>query len=736
MLDVSQDIIAEQVKLEDKKVVFSVAIHDYEFPVKPTALRPDYLNWRPIWTGWAESWNYRSLSDAPVWKYLVNGQDPGFDHAWARGVFFPPPFYAPAACATKEGTLILWDMVSGYSRFPNATYGTDFSDWMPEQDSNEEEKSPGSYYPVDYCIVANPVTDEVIKFWLGGSNTVAYAVSNDDGVTYGATQYTDAFSTPVSTYPCLNLWVRAAYKANGDLAIVVVTKDCYNPLLCGYLCYIKVRESGVWGNWSKGVQFRCTSNNGENFSDNWCSFANRSLPDYGRRTGLKSLEIAYDGDWMVVYAWENGAGNATQHNGWLVYGDGNSIDKGVWFSGTGEINISSAYEKINSFSDIHHVGATGTSTLVGCNSQGLHKYNYFERASRVFSQWQGRMHSGDFGVHYGIQKEMGYMPDLTTNNLLQSIINEGGVQTTRDHLGNYHIVNVEEIYAYNTIFKIPGGALLWCVQADDKLYFFRLRGDMTVREAVFSRAYSMECKFPVQIVCTADYLFAISNYKIWMSVIPDEWTKPDAGAGVGSACTMPSGDRVMEIGEVVDGDSPSTFVIELNNGDGYFDSPGSGNLAYMKRGSLLSLSAGFNISGVDTTVECRRYFIHDWDMVRRDNYSGIRITCIDGWGLLDDYLITSEVTWNEFENEYSSYDIIEMFVNSIGGTLHDIGCSADIKNNYPFLSIPSGAKAGSVVRKLLYQTSDVIRWFGNDAYIKRALSTDGASYSYQFPKSS
>jgi hypothetical protein len=748
MLGLPQKLVTAQTALANKKPVFSVTINDYEFPHKAIALRPDYLNWRCIWTGWNDEWSHRTwLDDTELQNWIVFGTAPswntgGYTLVSGKPTAWPCAWWAPSVCATKDGTLILWDKVTGYNRFPLATVGTDFTSWMAEQTAGAIEKNPGSYFPLPYCVVANPVNDEVIKFWTYGTQ-VAYEVSTNDGTTFSGTQYTDSMSFPLRIESCTPLWCRASYKENGDMALVVVTTDGFLRKDRGYLLYIKTRESGMWSSWSGGLEFSCTDGD-------ICRYPTDTIDDQGRRTGIASMEIAHDGDWIIVYSWEVGIGNVTVKSSWMVYGDGDSIAKGVWFKGNGNINISTAYEKINSFSDVQPFSYSGfvNSSIA---SGGFAKYNGIEQMALSYKQmkvgWSYEdlkgadklglaISNSSFPFGYGQVEKVEYKPNIETNRLFQALYQSGGIQATKDIYGDYHVVSIEEVYPYSSLIKIPGGELMWCVQADDKMYFFRLRKDMKVREAIFYRAYSIESKFPMQLACSGDYVFGVSNYKIFMSVVPDEWTVPAAGTGLGATCTMPTNTRILNFNETVDDDKSGVFSIDFDNHDGYFDTPGTGDLANLKKGSRVSLYMGFKIGGTNTTYECRRYFVDSWAHLRKPNQSIFRLHCFDGWRLLDEYLISSDVMYNEFTEEYSSYEVIEKMVNSIGGNLYDDSCSTKIKNIYPFVQIAPNTTAGNVVRERLKDTGDVIRWFGNDAYLSCPATTDSAVYNFQFPKTS
>jgi hypothetical protein len=757
MRAIPQSIQKEQVKLTGKKPVFSLAINDYNRPAKATAVRPNYFNWKCIWKGkhaWVDLWDY--------WMDHGVGLDTIINYSgsvpFPAGVYpftgFASSFlnhYAPAICVTKNDTLIIDDPVTGLHRFPNATDGTDFTDWIPAQDTTKEEYNPPSYFPVSYSLVANPIMDEVIKFWVSGGETISYQVSNDDGVTFGGTQTLDVVPVPIMVNPTFVLWVRAAYNYNGHLAVLAITMFGDNGPSRKHVLWIITRENGVWSAWSTGLEIEAAG------AEGYCCYPSAGHgPEAGRRASMKSCDLAYQnygnaGDWMIVYSWEEGSGNVTVKNRWAVRGDGGAIDKGVWFLG-GEKgpNISTVYEMINSFSDIQHFSATG---MVGASADLRQEASielpstqsivplYTSANVNVLRDMAAYQSKVDTVATQTYTRRLERVRQSETNRLFNQLYKAGGISVVKDLMGHYQVTKVETIYAYNSLFKIQGGEFLWCVQADDKMYFFALRHDMTVKEAVFYKAYSIEQKYPMTLACSSNYVFAVTNGKLYMSVIPAEWTVPTAGTGIGAACTLPANDRILNIEEDVEGDKQGRCIISLDNHDGYWNEPGSGNLANLKKGSLVSLSMGFKISGTDTVYENRRYFVDDMGYARgryahESNRAVFKLTCSDGWKLLDEYIISSQVMYNEFAEEYSTYEIIEKFVNSIGGTVYGADASAEIRTQYPMVDIQPGQPAGSVVRPLLRETGDVIRWYGNDAYIIKAATTDTPVYEYIFPKSS
>ena len=217
-------------------------------------------------------------------------------------------------------------------------------------------------------------------------------------------------------------------------------------------------------------------------------------------------------------------------------------------------------------------------------------------------------------------------------------------------------------------------------------------------------------------------------------MLPSFWEPPTQGAGAGSKITLPTRD-ILSISEQVDPEQQSTLNVELNNSKGTYNSPGSGALLVMKRGSRVNLHIGYRPSRKDSdeTEELSRYFIENWGYGRSQNRASFILSCIDAWGLLDRFKFNKPVEWNIESDTYNVYQLIEKVLQGIGATLSYKSRSSLITSLYPKLEVRAGESGASIISQLLSLVPDVIFFFGLQAYIVHPQDTDSAVYSYNFP---
>ena len=229
----------------------------------------------------------------------------------------------------------------------------------------------------------------------------------------------------------------------------------------------------------------------------------------------------------------------------------------------------------------------------------------------------------------------------------------------------------------------------------------------------------------------SNYLWATASDQIWRCPLPKEWTIT-AGSGAGDTLEIAVA-KIIKIEESVDTGQASSLDITFDNSDDYFDSPGSGALSVLSRGSRINLYLGFKIGGVDTTSEYARYFVDNWEYNHEPNASRFVLHCLDAWDLLNKFTFPHYIEFNVATDEYSVYTIIGKLVEAIGGTLTYVNRSSYITSIYPRIEVRPNDTAGNLLRRLLILVPDQIRFLGNNATILYPQTTDTPIYYYAGP---
>jgi hypothetical protein len=228
------------------------------------------------------------------------------------------------------------------------------------------------------------------------------------------------------------------------------------------------------------------------------------------------------------------------------------------------------------------------------------------------------------------------------------------------------------------------------------------------------------------------YIWATQPNEVWRSALPSYWEAPTAGSGAGDKITIPV-SKIARIQEAVDPEQPSELQVELDNSKGTYNSPGSGSLAVLKRGSRVNLHLGYKTTSGDQLSEAARYFIESYEYKRDPNTQAFLMYCTDAWGLLAHYQFNKPVEWNVSSDEFTCYQLIEKVIQSVGGTLSYKSRSSLITGLYPKLEVSAGESAASVLKRLLGMVPDVLYFFGLEGYIVYPQEGDSVVYKFKFP---
>jgi len=274
------------------------------------------------------------------------------------------------------------------------------------------------------------------------------------------------------------------------------------------------------------------------------------------------------------------------------------------------------------------------------------------------------------------------------------------------------------------------GALLSAARSNTP-WVFKLSGDFI--DANWNKASTIPTAAGYGMALAQDgtYLWATQANEVWRTALPGSWTPPAAGSGAGALITL-NPSHITRITETIRPEQPSSLEVELNNSKGTYDSPGTGDIAEIKRGSRVNLHIGYRTSA-DETEELARYFIESWEYNRSPNRSLFTLNCIDAWGLLERYSFNKPVEFNTESDDFTVYQLIEKVMQAVGGTLGYRSRSSLITSLYPQLNIHAGESGASVLTRLLNLVTDVIFFFGLAGYIIYPQASDAAAYKYRFP---
>ncbi len=749
MKTLSQTILTAQTGVKLKPDL-KVRLQQYDFPAKSTDIRHNDFDWTEIWRGncthgvkavcasdgslilaYVNS-SIGAETGVHIFRYTGPDQDTDFSAGTCLMSGHADTYTAESAVEDIEFVPTLG--VFNYNAFRiNPQYALPNTDYYVEP------------YP-DYDLAANDA-GEVIFFWCGIYPYVNYKVSSDNGATWGATQkigwvfpevgslaYTVSSSTtnPLTYSPLYGNTdvygrtmsrphrVAASYNDKGELCLVALAKG-FTPAT-GIM--YRFRKNGVWIDDPQDGALGYTWNNcnvayrgpglGNGF-DNFFTLREASgspigacgtAPSSTALAGvfLTSIDLEWDGDWI-------GTIDFYQTNPWHPQG--------------GKLANKHAPAYFIIWDD--NVTPPEGGSLVGYNNDwlmGSHKATPYGRLNMASST--AAINSlNDFATQIGSSQSMNlinaFPPSLVKK--LGGIFDHGKTLVKSDGT-----VDTDQGSPYSFLHKIDEVYLTIC--DGDKVLFLKKRPDMELSTGIFSDGAILNLDCPLGLVSNSDYAFAYNSNAIFISPLPTTWEKPTIGTGAGDYLDI-AFNRILSVKENTNDGQVASLDIVLNNYDGYFDTPESAPVN-ISRGVRVGLFLGYYTT-VSNLNEYARYFVDSWSFSREDNMSLFIVKCVDAWGLLNQYTFPKPVKFNQFEDTYTVYELIEMLVNTIGGALTVQSKSAEIDAIYPRVIVNSGETAASVLKRLLFLVPDVIKWFGSDATLIKPLSTDTVEYNFKFP---
>ena len=280
-----------------------------------------------------------------------------------------------------------------------------------------------------------------------------------------------------------------------------------------------------------------------------------------------------------------------------------------------------------------------------------------------------------------------------------------------------------------SLIKPTDHPFLLSIQRDDYAWLFIHGKDADFSDLDWEKARKFGTYAPYGLALTFDgnYIWATQADEVWRSLYA-EWEATPGGSGAGDKFIIAS-STLLRIAQSVDPEQQSELEMTLDNSGGEYKSPGSGDLALLKKGSRVNLHIGYRTSS-DELSECGRYFVESWDYGRADNRATFTLRCIDAWGLLARYRFNKPIIWNAKNDDYTCYQLIELVMQAVGGTLSYKSRSNVITSSYPLIEVRTAESGAGVLLRLLSLVPDVIFFFGLDAFIVHPQETDDSVYSY------
>jgi hypothetical protein len=621
-------------------------------------------------------------------------------------------------CVASDGSIIVYNGTSIFRFEGPIDETTDLSSYA--QSSNDV---PSTYYYVKQsCLAAHPTNGEVVLFNITPDTydewnkhkynyTVRYKKSTDNGVTWDANWTNLITLTDIPTFgngsnKIFIFDITANYKTNGDVAVFWSFRLTHtNATYKSY--YIFTLERDSTGTWNFGRTDFTTH------------------PEFPSNTEPFSLSAIYDEDnetWFIVCTsyYQPDADSTPNSNTYFLLRSENfrPLYDHFWHS---ESHSKSCREV--SIEDSTYA-TSNLSELSGLSNTGSSVNELWDVMSGSSSKLIEELGLKDFSITKGV------FPGYTERVFK--------INNKNMYIDNFANVVLPGIKPFNSLIHPSGMKPIMSVWRRGTVSIYEMASDAVITDGIFKSGSGFKNDLPLQLISDGTYIYACNGNQIFRSRLPGEWVKPTAGTGAGASINIPQNKIHSIVTDTKSDEAGSAYIVCVNN-TGYFDHPGSNtggvDLTPLARFSRIDLQLGYNSLGTDYFVENSQWFIESWGYGRIPNKALFIMRCVDAWWMLDNYKFYDRVVFNTHEkgDVYCIYDIIEMAVNTIGGSLTYHSRSSDIMTIYPRIDIAPGNNLLSLVNELISHVADCIRFTGVDCEVYLPKSTDVPIYSYTGP---
>jgi hypothetical protein len=439
---------------------------------------------------------------------------------------------------------------------------------------------------------------------------------------------------------------------------------------------------------------------------------------FGTSIAVYWLAMYYDGDYNII-ALVNRSNVFSLAR--IVFGDGYRQAAGT-FSGVDYLNTASAsvyaWEIINNY----------TGNLPPYSDFKTLRQEFISRIGRVYTQKQLE-YMRNFRNPYKGAGLSGGPGSAATKRGIHPVYPRGWDSNSAISQGRA-TDNIDLDFPF--ICQPAGHPPIMTFIRSGERWTFRLKPGTDFYDNYWGLASVQKLATPYGLALASDgtYVWGTRANEVWRMPLPGVLQlPPTSGAGEGASIIISQSD-IIGFQEEIRSQSTADLLIELDNCNGKYNSLPD---EYIRKGSLVKLKYGYVAHGIPQYNPGNIYFLEDWSYERAPGSASVVLHCIDAWGLLENFTIPSPVEINYNGNEYTAYQLIDILMQCIGGSVTYTSRSDAMATLYPRLVIHPGETAAGVLRRLLDLVPDLMKFDGLTCCISNPLETDQPVYRYHFP---
>ncbi len=172
------------------------------------------------------------------------------------------------------------------------------------------------------------------------------------------------------------------------------------------------------------------------------------------------------------------------------------------------------------------------------------------------------------------------------------------------------------------------------------------------------------------------------------------------------------------------------LIVELDNSQGQYTSPGEGELKPLDIGCQLEVSPGYTTSQGNEVSSGLAFSIDGYEHTSAGGKANLTLYASDGWNLIENWRARHQFRWNKTSDEMCVKDLLAFVLARVGLKLEVKSQSSVITSYYPDFTIHPNNRGDIILRKLLSFVPDIVFIEGYKAYIVNPSSSDSSVYSY------
>ena len=227
---------------------------------------------------------------------------------------------------------------------------------------------------------------------------------------------------------------------------------------------------------------------------------------------------------------------------------------------------------------------------------------------------------------------------------------------------------------------------------------------------------------PVPFNLTTSYGLAIAGNgsNLWLSTSSGVWRGP-------LTSSLDLTEDILEA-DVLEAPFDGRAVLVLRNDDGKYNSPGTGAIAALRKGSRLRLSPGYVTSQGSESSPGPAFWVQDLEHRSFDGGALLVLHLEDAWSILRRWRARRQYNWDL--GDTSVKDIVAFILARAGLELSIISSSDTLTTHLPAFTIHPSSDGAQALRRIMDSVPDVILFQGATAAIKYLQDTDPVDYSY------